>query len=303
MENKVAAVIVGYNPDDDILLQLIESLSKQVFITILVDNGNSKKVYLEALKKGMYLKYIDLGTNKGLGYALNIGFEIASSMSLKYVTTFDQDSLPDENMIAALVQAFEELSLTDKSIAAVGPRFFDRREKEKVYAPFCREENGRILYIDNKSVSHKYVNVDTLITSGMLISTKVWISGVKYNESFFIDYTDPEWCFHARSFNYKIYGCLNVEMAHAASNSPPLRIFGYTFFRYSPLRRYYTVRNILYFCSLPYVSFAWKRKLLIGVIPRIIINVLIDEEKLKSIKMMLLGLSHAFQKKYGKLSL
>jgi len=300
MKYNVAAIVVGYHPEEDILLDLLTSLSSQVQVVVLVDNGDSKNTYNKALKNKLNIQYCELGENKGLGYALNAGFGIAAALGLKYVATFDQDSAPDEHMISALIKAHEELTLSDNTVAAVGPRYFDRREDNKVYAPFYREENGCIKYLNNELDSQKYVQVDMLITSGMLILTEVWISGLKYDESVFIDYTDPEWCFRARSLGYKIFGCLDIEMPHAASNSPPFRIFGLTFFRYSPLRRYYYFRNTLYFCKLWYVSSAWKKRLLGGVLIRIIVNLLIDEDKFKSFTMMMLGLKHGLKNKSGK---
>lgn len=87
---------------------------------------------------------------------------------------------------------------------------------------------------------HGLVKVDVLITSGMFISTHAWIEGSRYNDGLFVDFTDSEWCFRVRDLGYTLYGCLNVEMGHALSDAPPVKILGFSFLRYSPVRRYFS---------------------------------------------------------------
>lgn len=296
----VAAIVVGYFPEYKIIVNLLKSLSLQVDHLILVDNGGSREAYDFAQSEDLAIQYIGFEKNKGLGHALNMGFERAVSLGAKYVATFDQDSAPVAELIANLKDVHRKFEEQGVNCAAVGPVFFDRREAAKVYFPFYLEESGRIVSRMPDSCADNYVETDALITSGMLVRTDVWTGGVHYDDGLFVDYTDTEWCFRARAKGYKLFGCLRIEMGHAPSDAPPARIFGLSFFRYSPLRRYYYFRNTVNFCRANYVSWAWKRRLTYGLTLRFFINCLIDKKKLRSLKMMVAGIYDGFRRKSGE---
>ena len=57
MKYNVAAIVVGYHPEEDILLDLLTSLSSQVQVVVLVDNGDSKNTYNKALKNKLNIQY------------------------------------------------------------------------------------------------------------------------------------------------------------------------------------------------------------------------------------------------------
>jgi rhamnosyltransferase len=299
MENKIAAIIVAYQPESVILNRLIELVRPQVDFLILVDNGGGQ-VYLQGPKQGGLVdSYVDLGTNLGLGYALNIGFEHASKFGARYVATFDQDSSPPSGLIADLKRHHIQLESEGINCAAVGPVFFDRREAMKTYFPFYFEDNRHIVTARKESWPNDLVPTDALITSGMLVRTDVWVNGVRYDEGLFVDYTDTEWCFRSRSKGYKLFGSMQVEMGHAPSDAPPARVMGFSFFRYSPLRRFYYFRNTVRFCLASNVSWAWKRRLTMGLALRFVVNMMIDKNKISSLNMMLRGVYDAFRGKTG----
>jgi rhamnosyltransferase len=300
MIDKVTALVVSYFPDDAVILKLMQSLASQVDHLILIDNGGGESAAAAAKSMGIGLEHINLGKNLGLGHALNVGFERAAALGAKYVATFDQDSAPLPDLIDSLKKVHQDLEAKGVNCAAVAPVFFDRRESAKVYFPFYYEEEGRILSATPATSSENVVETDVLITSGMLVRTDVWTNGVHYDEGLFVDYTDTEWCFRARSQGYRLFGCLRVEMGHAPSDAPPARVFGFSFFRYSPLRRYYYFRNTVKFCLAPYVSWTWKRRLSMGLALRFGVNLVIDEKKWRSFKMMLLGALDGFRGRTGE---
>lgn len=90
--SKVAAIVVGFRPEMDIIDRLLSSLVDQVDMLILVDNGASQTYLSHDLIRRQKVSYIDLGSNLGLGRALNVGFELAVENGAEYVVTFDQDS-------------------------------------------------------------------------------------------------------------------------------------------------------------------------------------------------------------------
>ncbi|MFZ6719886.1 glycosyltransferase family 2 protein [Undibacterium sp. Ji49W] len=295
----VAAVVVGYFPEHPVLLALLAKLQGQVDRLYLVDNGGCDKIDLQATPK---CQYIRLDKNYGLGYALNRGFEAAIQDGAHYVATFDQDSAPPDHLIASLLTQHELLHAQGVKCAAIGPTFFDRREADKVYFPFYKEGSGNIQAIipaDFDDATARYVEVDVLITSGMLIRTTAWLDTLRYDDGMFVDYTDTEWCFRARSKGYQLFGSMAVQMGHALSDAPPVRLFNLNFFHYSPLRRYYYFRNTLLFCKKPYVSSAWKKRLLVGLSIRFFASLVYENRRLSQFKMMCKGIWSGLHNKSG----
>lgn len=300
VKNGVAAIVVCYFPEDVVVVKLLKILALQVEYLILVDNGGALEISKDISFDNGNFSYINLDGNKGLGYALNVGFKRAVDLGVKYVATFDQDSAPSLDLIENLLVIHDDLRDKNVNCAAVAPVFYDRREATKIYFPFYYEKNGLINSVAPDTSLNDIVEVDVLITSGMLVRIDVWSSGISYDEGLFVDYTDTEWCFRVRSKGYKLFGCLRVEMGHAPSDAPPARVFGLSFFRYSPLRRYYYFRNSINFIFAPYVSDVWKRRLLLGLFLRFFINLVIDKKKFLSLKMMIVGIKHGFNGKNGE---
>jgi len=296
---KTAAVVVGYHPDKAVLSRLLLALAGQVDTLILVDNGGSGEVNESEEIRNLDLIYIDLKENKGLGAALNIGFKAAVERGAEYVALFDQDSAPPPSLVPDLLASHHRLADLGIDCAAVGPVFYDRREEVKTYFPFYREVDGEITSLYPATATDRLVPTDVLITSGMLVRAQVWQEGYAFDEGLFVDYTDTEWCFRVRHQGRALFGNLDVEMGHAPSDAPPARLAGLSFFRYSPLRRYYYFRNTVFFLLSNMVSGAWKRRIGLGLCLRFFVNILIDDNKWSAIKMMVKGIQDGFRRKGG----
>lgn len=297
---RTAGVVVGFHPEVAVLSKLLITLSTQVDVLILVDNGGSGGLNdLDEIKNSNFI-YINLEENKGLGAALNIGIKAAVERGAEFVALFDQDSAPPGHLVSVLLASHRQLADRGIDCAAVGPVFYDRREDAKQYFPFYREVNRKITSTYPSNSMDRIVPVDALITSGMLVNVRVWTEGGTFDEGLFVDYTDTEWCFRVRHQGQALYGNLDVEMGHAPSDAPPARLVGFSFFRYSPIRRYYYFRNTVFFLLSDAVSFAWKKRIFMGLGLRFFVNIFIDNEKWKTTKMMTLGIRDGLKKKSGK---
>lgn len=289
--SSVAAVVVAYHPELDVIADLLAALRPQVGLLIVVDNSNDGVVAAAPGVARWPDEIIDLGGNRGLGAALNAGFARAAAAGITFVATFDQDSAPPPSLIAGLLAAHAAIARDDPRCAAVGPAFFDRRERGRhPRFPFYREQDGVVLAIVPQPGAGGVVQVDTLITSGMLVRVAAWQEDGHYDARLFVDYTDTEWCFRQRARGWHLYGCLDVPMGHALSDAPPVRVGRLSFFRYSPWRRYCYFRNTRWFCNQPCVSPAWRRRLLRGLALRFLVNLLIDDDRGQSWRMMRAGL-------------
>jgi rhamnosyltransferase len=295
----IAAVVVGYNPDIKVLDDLLVSLSEQVALLILVDNGGAENFLQERPEVKSFVKYLSLDGNRGLGVALNAGFQLAVDSGIQYVVTFDQDSHAEPDLISELESAMRLAKSRDEKCIAVSPAFFDRRDGKRIPFPFYQSVNGVIAPVFVSQDSSGLVRADALITSGMLVDTIAWKEGIKYDDGMFVDFTDTEWCFRVRDQGYTLYGCLNVEMGHALSDAPPVKIFGLSFFRYSPVRRYFFFRNTVAVCRMEHTPMCWKKRLSIALVLRFFVNLVIDKDKIQSLKMMARGVRHGLRKSLG----
>ena len=144
LNKKIAAIVVGFFPETKILDNLLSKLLEQVDYLVLVDNGGSNNFLEKQPVDRAQIEYINLGENKGLGFALNEGFKLAIAHGCAYVATFDQDSAPPDSMIQGLLNIHTRLKEHGINCAAVAPSFFDRRQGEKVKFPLYQEVDGKI---------------------------------------------------------------------------------------------------------------------------------------------------------------
>ena len=98
---EVGAIVVSYNPEYARLLSLCDSLSKQVDVIILVDNGSNNFIS-EKISIADNVIVISLRENQGIATAQNVGIKKIIDLGLKYVVFFDQDSIVPNGLIGCL---------------------------------------------------------------------------------------------------------------------------------------------------------------------------------------------------------
>jgi rhamnosyltransferase len=295
----VAAVVVSFHPEMPILDSLLASLLDQVELLVLVDNGGGADYLAADASLRERVCYLPLGENKGLGFALNAGFAEAVQKGMRFMVTFDQDSHAQPDLIERLQQAMDNAKRLDDKAIAVSPAFFDRRDGKEINFPFYTSVGGSIKPVFESDNAHGLVKADALITSGMFVDVQAWVQGIKYDEGMFVDFTDTEWCFRVRDRGYSLYGCLQVQMGHALSDAPPVKFLGLSFFRYSPVRRYFFFRNTVAVCRMPHTPALWKRRMITALMLRFVVNLMIDTDRKKSLGMMIRGIRHGAKASLG----
>ena len=117
------------------------------------------------------------------------------------------------------------------------------------------------------------------------------INPVQYfDESYFVDQVDSEWCFRLRSLGYRIYGTTKVLLGHRLSDSVGLRFGSITFLRYNPIRRYWFYKNSIRLVRSPITALVWKFRLCMNLFLSFVPNIFLDQNAILSCKMMLKGL-------------
>lgn len=86
----IAGVVVLYNPDP-IVIQNIQSYLPFLYVLYVIDNSESPNMNIvEQLRElGEKIKYIALGENRGVAYALNLGATLAIESGADWLLTMD----------------------------------------------------------------------------------------------------------------------------------------------------------------------------------------------------------------------
>ena len=128
---KVAAIIVSYNPDNN-LLDSINLLINQVERIIIVDNGSEseKKKNIKLIRDidKEKIEIIFNEENLGIATALNIGVRSALKQGYNWILTMDQDSKVSKNMVEKMLEVYNGIDEKErKDILSIFPNFLDER--------------------------------------------------------------------------------------------------------------------------------------------------------------------------------
>ncbi len=302
----VMAVVVTYHPDKQILKRLIKLLCYQVDMVLVVDNTPKvdDSVFISLNDKNITnsnLFIVRLGENFGIATAINIGINVALKEHYTHILLSDQDSIPSEGMISALLKAESEILATGIKVGAVGPVYLDTVTGLRF--PFQVQEPKHLFY-SRKHANNETPNIFTisLITSGTLINTEALqiIGGMR--EDFFIDHVDVEWCHRAIAKGYAIIGTAYTQMHHhMGEQCLKFWYFGWhTTNGYGPIRLYYRFRNFTYLLRLSYIPIFWKIRASWFWLGIFYAHLFFAPSGIRNLKAMLIGILHGLIGKMGK---
>lgn len=293
--SQVCAVVVTYRPDPEVLHALLGSISGQVGGTVLVDNtGVGELPGMAAVPTvGAILRQ---PRNLGLAMAQNLGIAWAHDHGFRYVLLLDQDSLPGDGMVRALLEALVRLRATEP-VAAVGPRFHDLREEHD--APFVR-----IGFPRNRKLwcapGTETIRCDFLISSGALIPMAVLDDVGNMDEGLFIDNVDLEWAFRARAGGYSLHGVCSATMHHRLGDSRatlPLGLGRVTV--HGPLRLYYMMRNRVRLYRMKHTPHVWVAQDLPRLAVKLFLFGVLIAPRWRNLRFMLSGLWDGWHMRMG----
>jgi len=270
--DKISAVIVSYNEG----LSLYENVCKHSMYLdsiIIVDNGSTDEASCEILHKiesDHTATVIRLNDNYGIGFALNRGVELALRLGKEWIITFDQDSTPVNDVTNIMIQFANQQLLSRVNVSIMTPRIITGA-------------NDLIAGSSRDSEIVQYA-----ITSGNLIRAQVFKAIGLYNEDYFIDSVDFEFCLRAKQYGYRIHRVDEALLLHRLGSRETIKIAGFSvdLVVHSPLRRYYIFRNHF-----------WLMATYWNVSPVLIIK------KTTSLLVMLLQILFFEKNKYGQLKM
>lgn len=297
MSNKIAGIIVTYNPDIEVLISALQASSHQLGLIYLVDNYSSNiEVIQNILNDFKNIEIIKLDSNVGLAAAQNIALEKALINSyIEHVILFDQDSTIEEGFIDALLT--DENILINKGIkvGAIGPSFYDSTNNQLYPATVYRGP-----FIERQEIGSEPVEATYIIASGCLIKLETLKAVGLMMDELFIDYIDVEWSLRAKKFGYKIFISPNARMAHTIGDERRT-ILGRTVSVHSPLRRYYLVRNSFFMLRKSYIPMGYKCRELAFNLLRVMIAIWFSKDKSAIFKSFYYGCYDGIKGRFGPL--
>jgi rhamnosyltransferase len=297
----VFAVVVAYGVQGQALEPLLLALRSQVQRTVLVVNPANQSAAPLRLPDTVADQVILLqqAHNIGLAAAQNVGITVAIEQGAQAVLFLDDDSVPQPNMVNALVSAWQTLSQQpSSSIGALGSVYVQPEGGSfKGFVTISWAGFGRTPCQSTQAT----MPADFLIASGTLVPTSVFKQVGLFDQDLFIDHVDTEWCLRAVHQGYKLYGVCGASMSHTlGATRQPVWWFGQRLVsHHSPVRYYYMFRNSMALYKRAYTPWAWRfwdayRNLRLGVF-----MLLFSNQRLACLRMMGQGIWHGALGKLG----
>jgi len=226
----VCGIIITYNPSEDILHNA-SLVCPQIDHLIVVDNG-SQATHLPKLielQERFECTLIHNRSNLGIAAGLNIGFRAALELGAEWIVSFDQDSAVSDQFLDNMLATFTQESQV-RPVGMVAPRCSDRLSNKPI--PLARDRSGQIL---------------TAMTSGCLMRAETFKRIGHFEEKFYMDYVDIEYCLRLRRLGLRIVESEKAVLLHSLGRATWHSVLGRQLVttNHSARRRYYITRNRL----------------------------------------------------------
>lgn len=264
------AVIIWYNPSHTDIANT-HNLAEIISKVLVIDNSTESN--FEKIKSSK-IKYYPLFENLGIAAALNYGFQKAKEDGFKFALSLDQDTNFDpSDMHKFEKRAFQLFKNKSTAIVAASLEL-------------------------NKNTSEPFLK-KTNITSGSMTSIEAWDTVGRFNDEFFIDHVDHEFCLRLNHGNFLIYQLPDVSMQHVLGQPITRKFFGKTYSSpgYSADRVYYYYRNRLMLAKYRKEAFMPVFRFLLRRASKVLI---LEKNKLSKLIAMLQGIVDFSLRKLGK---
>lgn len=260
----ICGVTVLYNSSNEIF-ENINSYLNGLDKLYLVDNSEeeNRELIEKIIKFSSKIKYIKMNSNEGIAKALNVAKNKAIEEKYDWLLTMDQDSKFENNTFREMIN--------------LSKKYF--KEDIAIFSPFHKILNNKIL--DIKERRDELIEKDTVMTSGNLLNLKIAKEIGDFEEKFFIDEVDLDYCYRIKKLGYRIIVFNEIILNHKLGNIKKYKFFSTTNHNY--IRRYYITRNKLYMIQrYPFL----KKRYTKDIIKDLIKIVLGEQDKIKKLEMI-----------------
>jgi rhamnosyltransferase len=284
INNSCCAIFVTYNPDANIV-ENVSSVLAQASEVVIVDNASNidAQEILRDISKDKRVTLILNDRNRGIAYALNQGVKYAIAHEYQWLLTFDQDSLAPSDYLETLLSTYYSTDNQD-SIAIVAPTYTTRTGT--VSFSHTSSKNS-----DNQT----YSEVETTMTSGNLVATKVFDKVGFFNEDFFIDFVDHEYCLRLAKSGFRVIESHQALLRHELGSLTEHSLLSLRIVttNHSSIRRYYKYRNMTSILKIYFFdSFPISSQILRAFLFEPFKILMFEQDKYSKIQSILKGIYH-----------
>jgi len=261
----VAACIVSYNPGPEVRLTLC-SVLPQVSKVFVVDNASKPEsgVALAELCAELGIVLIANKDNIGVAGAFNEAASMAISQGYEWMLLMDQDAVAPVGLVQQLMRGVDRWGGT-RLPAVVCPISIES------------DPSGHQSVVPDADMA-----VEFCMSAGSIVRLAAWKAVGGYDEDFFVDYVDFDFCFRCRQHGWEVVQVCATVMVHS-SGSPTRHRF---FWRrpatsnHSALRRYYISRNrILFYRKHWRFDARWVLRNVCNAVIEVVLVVLFESSK------------------------
>ncbi len=227
MAEKFVGIVSLYHPTKDVL-QNIMSYYEKLDAFIMMDDSEYSNRALCATVFGSLsdkLIYHWNGSNIGLCASMNKGVKIAMEMDARWILIMDSDSGFENNIIQVYKDYIDNNDV--ENVALLFPQYNYPRHKRTIQDGVKSSKNAML--------------------SGTLFNVKAFENVGVFDERFYMDGLDYEWCYRARQKKYILIQCLGAVINHNPAHEHQLRIGSFILLRYgwdTPERYYYQFKSM-----------------------------------------------------------
>jgi GT2 family glycosyltransferase len=252
---------VGYN-GARVLPRQIEALLRQtrpLQEIVVVDNASTDGTRTLLSQRYPQVTLLPMSENLGAGGGLATGLAYAAlEKRHDWVWTFDQDSVPNNDALEALLAGVESLGNSGGEVGmATGLAI--HKETNTCYPPLFWRDG----YVKPSAelLRQPIWFADLVMSSGSIVRRDLVEKVGLPRTDFFMYFVDYEYCLRARSQGYKIAIITRAKLAHEVGNARRVRLPGEPrlWSDHAPWQEYYICRNIAYVAWWLYPSRRAKR--------------------------------------------
>lgn len=284
---RVGAVIVTYHPSPQ-LRDNVAALIRQVDGLMIVDNGSGPDGanLIEEIKATFDCCVVLNEKNLGVAKALNLGIRALTDGGYRFIALFDQDSCVTEGFIESMLASYASVSGAgvERHTCMIVPTYVDRRSGAAM--PLMMDHVGNVL---------------TAMTSGSFFPVETFRRCGLFDEAFFVDYVDIEYCLRVSRYGFSILQS-PATLFHSLGSLTHHRFGGKNFSatNHSAARRYYITRNRVtlfarYLVSRP----GWVRRDLWAMMTETVKILLVEDDRFRKFGYVCLGLWDAALRRTG----
>lgn len=218
------------------LRSAVAGMLKEFSSVVVVDDGAGDNNGVLESCRSMGARIVALETNSGIGAALNAGIAAlaAADPELRYVVTFDQDSVPPADMLTRFEAARRAALAAGLRIGSVSPE----------------QVTGSRVLTDRRT--DEFSEVREPIQSGMLAPLQVINAIGGFDEGLFIDGVDTDFYWKLRGSGFVAIAAPGVALDHTLGSRTQARLLGrplslpsgpFMLMQSAPFRYYYLGRN------------------------------------------------------------